>query len=138
MRSEEWRPAAAALEPSSREVGKADCRALRPGREELAVTDPAQMPVTEARHPEPKIATVRAPRGGRGRKAPRTRLACAPMRTPHGCLASTRTSLGAPPPLKFGGSEAKKQTPGAKNAPRERRSVVRCQLFQFVIPAEPR
>src|SRR5258707_13998515 len=65
MRSEEWRPAAAALEPSFREVGKADCRALRPGREELAVTDPAQMPVTEARHPEPKIATVRAPRGGR-------------------------------------------------------------------------
>ena len=58
MRSEEWRPAAAALEPSFREVGKADCRALRPGREELAVTDPAQMRVTEARHPEPKIATV--------------------------------------------------------------------------------
>src|SRR5260221_4496354 len=65
MRSEEWRPAAAALEPSFREVGKADCRALRRGREELAVTDPAQMPVTEARHPEPKIATVRAPGGGR-------------------------------------------------------------------------
>src|SRR5258708_38680208 len=80
MRSEEWRPAAAALEPSFREVGKADCRALRPGREELAVTDPAQMPVTEARHPEPKIATVRAPRGGgpaaRGRRGP------APPRAP--------------------------------------------------------
>src|SRR5258707_10063714 len=68
MRSEEWRPAAAALEPSFREVGKADCRALRPGREELAVTDPdprKRVPVTEARHPEPKIAAVRAPGGGR-------------------------------------------------------------------------
>ncbi len=73
MRSEEWRPAAAALEPSFREVGKADCRALRPGREELAVTDPAQMPVTEARHPEPKIATVERREAGvprMGRKAP--------------------------------------------------------------------
>src|SRR5258706_13817102 len=90
MRSEEWRPAAAALEPSSREVGKADCRALRPGREELAVTDPAQMPVTEARHPEPKIATVRAPRGGgppaRGGKGPppppRAAQCAAPPRAP--------------------------------------------------------
>src|SRR5260370_24226306 len=68
MRSEEWRPAAAALEPSFREVGKADRRALRPGREELAVTDPdprKRVPVTAARHPEPKIAAVRAPGGGR-------------------------------------------------------------------------
>ncbi len=32
----------------------------------------------------------------------------------HGCLASIRTSLGAPPPLKFGVAKPKFQTPGAK------------------------
>jgi hypothetical protein len=124
-------------------------RALRPGRKELAATEPnlpkrkleagsgerSAAPGAQNRHGE--SAERRASRV-MGRKAPRTRLACAPMRTPHGCLASTRTSLGAPPPLKFGGSEAKVANPGRKNAPRERRSVVRCQLFQFVIPAEPR
>jgi hypothetical protein len=59
-----------------------------------------------------------------GRKAPRKRLAyrveSAFTRvfdahdTPHGCLAGTRTSLGAPPTPRFGVSEAKVQTPDAK------------------------
>ncbi len=34
--------------------------------------------------------------------------------------------------------EAKKQNPGAKNAPREGRGVAWCERFQLVIPAEPR
>src|SRR6516225_10724713 len=54
-----------------------------------------------------------------GRKAPRKRLACRVMCTAHGCRC-TRTFLGAPPTPRFGVSEAKLQTPGAKNAPRER------------------
>src|SRR5262249_60392268 len=37
-----------------------------------------------------------------GRKAPRKRLACRVMCRPHGCSVSTRTSLGAPPPLLAG------------------------------------
>ena len=64
-----------------------------------------------------------------GRKAPRKRLAyrvisaftrvCDAHDTPHGCLARTRTFLGAPPTPRFGVSEATMQNPGA-NAPRER------------------
>src|SRR5260221_10069107 len=42
------------LEPLSREARDPASRALRPGREELAVTDPAQMPVREARDRSPK------------------------------------------------------------------------------------
>src|SRR6516162_9199259 len=55
-----------------------------------------------------------------GGKAPRKRLACRVMGVPHGCLARTRTSLGAPPTPRLGVSEARLQTPGAENAPRER------------------
>src|SRR5215471_19701876 len=33
--------------------------------------------------------------------------------TPHGCLARTRTSLGAPPTPRFGLAKLKLQTPGA-------------------------
>src|SRR5947209_7758994 len=67
--------------------------------------------------PEPKIATVRAPGGERpalwdARRLVR-RLACRVTCRPNGCLASTRTSLGAPPPL-IGGSEAKVSKPGRR------------------------
>src|SRR6266566_434931 len=58
MRSEAWRPAAAARNRSPREARDPALQALRPGCEELAVTDPAQMPVREARPREPKTATV--------------------------------------------------------------------------------
>ena len=71
-----------------------------------------------------------------GRKAPRKRLAYRVISaftrvfdahdTPHGCLARTRTSLGAPPTPRFGVSEARMQTPGAENAPRERGGVCAC------------
>src|SRR5262249_54267803 len=49
-----------------------------------------------------------------GRKAPRKRLACRVMCRPNGCLASTRTFLGAPPTPRFGLAKLKLQTPGAK------------------------
>src|SRR5215471_8891877 len=58
MRSEAWRPAAAACNRWPREAREVARQALRPGCEELAVTDPAQMPVREARPREPKTATV--------------------------------------------------------------------------------
>src|SRR5499427_1537976 len=58
MGSEAWRPAAAARNRSPREARDPALQALRPGCEELAVTDPAQMPVREARPREPKTATV--------------------------------------------------------------------------------
>src|SRR5947209_19056109 len=58
MRSEAWRPAAAARNRSPREARDPALQELRPGCEELAVTDPAQMPVREARPREPKTATV--------------------------------------------------------------------------------
>src|ERR1700730_3723617 len=54
MRSEAWRPAAAARNRSPREARDPALQALRPRCEELAVTDPAQMPVREARPREPK------------------------------------------------------------------------------------
>src|SRR5262249_48726119 len=53
---------------------------------------------------------------------------------PHGCRC-TRTFLGAPPTPRFGVSEAKLQTPGAENAPRERDGlfdIVRWELPKTV------
>jgi hypothetical protein len=52
---------------------------------------------------------------------------------PTGASPSTRTFLGAPPTPRFGVSEAKVQTPGAENAPRERDG-----LFEIVRWAETR
>jgi hypothetical protein len=52
--------------------------------------------------------------------------------TDHGCLARTRTSVGAPPTPRFGVSEAKLQNPGT-NAPRERDG-----LFEIVTAAVQR
>src|SRR6516164_9968136 len=59
-----------------------------------------------------------------GRKAPRKRLACRVMCTPHGCSAEhpNVSRRSAHPSIRVG--EATMQTPGAKNAPRERRGVV--------------
>src|ERR1700738_3309976 len=58
MRSEAWRPAAGGSEVRAAGGRDPALQALRPGCEELAVTDPAQMPVREARPREPKTATV--------------------------------------------------------------------------------
>src|SRR5205809_1891664 len=73
--------------------------------------------------PEPKIATVRAPGGGRpalwdARRLVR-RLACPRHGQAQRVPRKHPTTLGAPPPFDWG-SEAKVQNPGAKNAPRER------------------
>src|SRR5215472_10618196 len=79
MRSGVWRPAAGARNRSSREAREVARQALRPGCEELAVTDPAQMPVREARPRGPKPPRWSAERRASrvmGRKAPRKRLAC--------------------------------------------------------------
>src|SRR5262244_4466425 len=128
MKAEAWRPAAAARNRWPREAREVARQALRPGCEELAARIRV-MPVTEAR-PRVKNRHGGAPRGERpaswdARRLAR-RLACRVMCTPNGCLARTRTSLGAPPTPRFGVSEAKLQTPGAKNAPRERGGVCAC------------
>src|ERR1700746_1546360 len=128
MRSEAWRPAAVARNRKPREAREVARQALRPGCEELAVTDPAQMPVREARPREPKTATVErreasVPRHKRVRARldalwDARRLASAwpaALRAgPTGVPPSTRTFLGAPPTPRLGGSEARMQTPGAK------------------------
>src|SRR5207248_2792026 len=89
-------------------------RALGPGCEELAVTDPDASPVREAR-PRAQNRHGGAPRGERpshkGRKAPHKRLAC--PNTPNGCLASTRRSFGAPP-TPHSGCAKQKQTRAQK------------------------
>jgi hypothetical protein len=74
MRSEAWRPAAAARNRSPREARDPARQALRPGCEELAARIPEAMPETEARTREPKTATVERREASvpcMGRKAPR-------------------------------------------------------------------
>src|SRR5215470_10672805 len=105
MRSEAWRPAAAACNRSPREAREVARQALRPGCEELAVTDPARMPVREAR-PRVKNRHGGAPRGERPALWDARRLAsawrAALCARPTGVPLSTRTSLGAPPTLNSG------------------------------------
>ena len=78
--------------------------------------------------PRPKTATVErreasVPRYGtqgaslgawRAAAKARSRASSTHEGAPHGCLARTRTFLGAPPTPRLGVSEAKSQTPGAK------------------------
>src|SRR5262249_28722730 len=92
MRSEAWRPVAAACNRSPREARDPALQALRPGCEELAVTDPAQMPVREARPRSPKAPRWSAERRASrvmGRKAPRKRLACRVMANLYMALYTT-------------------------------------------------
>src|SRR6184192_304546 len=127
-------------QPPPREARDPARRALRPGREELAVTDPEAIPVREARDRSPK-----SPRWSAGRRASPVwdarrlvrRLACRVTCRPNGCLASTRR-LSALRHPSIGVAKPKFQNPGAENAPRERRGVAWCERFQLVIPAEPR
>src|SRR5436305_14258395 len=89
-------------------------RALGPGCEELAVTDPDASPVREARdrsQKSPRWSAERRASHAEGRKAPHKRLAC--PNTPNGCLASTRRSFGAPP-TPHSGCAKQKQNPGRK------------------------
>src|SRR5438067_12388459 len=77
--------------------------------------------------PEPKIATVRAPGGGRpalwdARRLARC-LACRVTCRPNGCLASTRRLSALRHPFNRG-REAKVSKPGRKNAPRGNEEVL--------------
>ena len=107
-------PRRAAGNRSSREAPDPALRALGPGCEELAVTDPDASPVREAR-PRAQNRHGGAPRGERpshkGRKAPHKRLAC--PNTPNGCFASTRRSFGAPP-TPHSGCAKQQANPGRK------------------------
>ena len=133
MRSEAWRPAAAARNRSPREAGTPPSRHYDLGARSSLHGSARHLPAVvgrrapkepEARPREPKIATVErreasVPRHGtQGASlgAWRAALRARPMGVP----PSTRTFLGAPPTPRFGVSEAKLQTPGAENAPRER------------------
>ena len=114
MRSEAWRPAAAACNRWPREAREVARQALRPGREELAVRIRV-MPETEAR-PRVKNRHGGAPRGERPASWDARRLAsawraalCARPRVFR--RAPERLSALRPPSL--GVSEAKSQTPDA-------------------------
>ena len=99
---------------SPREAREVARQALRPGCEELAVTDPAQMPVREARPREPKTATVER----REASVPRHKRVHARLLTqdgvPHGCSAEhpNVSRRSAHPSIRV--SEAKLQDLGAK------------------------
>src|SRR5262249_51539992 len=124
MRSEAWRPAAAARNRSPREARDPARQALRPGCEELAARIRRQLPaVVGRRAPKETEARPRSPNPPRwsaerrasrvmGRKAPRKRLACLRyVHAPTGVPPSTRTSLGAPPTL-FAGERSNGANPG--------------------------
>jgi hypothetical protein len=91
-------------------------------RGEFAVTDPAEMPVRGSAAPAPKIATVRAPGGGRLRETQGASLGAWPAAScagpPGASQAPVRLSALRHPLIRV--SEAKRQNPGRKNAPRER------------------
>src|SRR5262245_44960898 len=115
MRSEAWRPAAAARNRSPREARDPALQALRPGCEELAVTDPAQMPVREARPRSPK-----PPRWSAERRASRVISAFTRVLTRYGTQGA---SLGAWPAALCAGPT------GASHAP-ERFSALRPPLVR--------
>src|SRR5262249_15759183 len=99
MRSEAWRPAAAARNRLPREAREVARQALRPGCEELAARIRV-MPETEAR-PRVKNRHGGAPRGERpalwdARRLAR-RLECRVMARPTGAAAPERFSALRPP-----------------------------------------
>src|SRR5215471_8016570 len=146
MRSEAWRPAAAACNRWPREARDPARQALRPGCEELA----ARIRKATARRcrtagaegdgsaaPRPKTATVER----REASVPRYGTQGASQApgvprygTPHGCPLAPERLSALRPPL-FPGERSKDANPGCKNAPRERGGVVRCQNFRSRIHA---
>jgi len=105
MRSEAWRPAAAARNRSPREVRDPARQALRPGCEELAVRLLCNAGDGSAA-PAPKTATVErreasVPRHGT-QGASLGAWPAALRAGPTGVPPSTRTFLGAPPTPRFG------------------------------------
>src|SRR5215475_13756972 len=147
MRSEAWRPAAAARNRSPREAGTPPSRHYDLGARSSLHGSARHLPAvvgrrapkeTEARPREPKIATVERREASVPRhKRVQARLdalwdarrlasawpaaSCAGLT---GVPLSTRTFLGAPPTPRFGVSEAKDITPRAK-ARRKRKVMVK-------------
>src|SRR5712671_7596373 len=127
MRSEAWRPAAAARNRSPREAGTPPSRHYDLGARSSLHGSARHLPAvvgrraskeTEARPREPKTATVErreasVPRHGT-QGASLGAWPAASCAGPTGVPPSTRTSLGAPPTPRFGVSETKLQTPGAE------------------------
>src|SRR5205823_14790132 len=103
-------------------------RALGPGCEELAVTDPDASPVREARPPGPKSPRWSAERRAslaKGRKAPHKRLAC--PNTPNGCFARAPVRLSVlRPPL----------IPGARSKSKTRAQKTRCGNEEVLFEAK--
>jgi hypothetical protein len=115
MRSEAWRPAAAARDRSPREARDPALQALRPGCEELAVSGANAGERSAA--PEPKTATVErreasVPRHGTqgASQAPGTLR----YGVSNGCFAEHPNVSRRSAHPSFGVSEAKVQTPGAE------------------------
>src|SRR5438094_1865688 len=112
-----WRPAAAAGNRCPGRYGKPP-----PGTttrcEELAATDPDASPVRESAAPEPKTATVERREASVLRRT-QGAWPAALRAGPTGASQAPERLSALRPPLQ-GVREAKKQNPGAKNAPRER------------------
>ena len=142
MRSEAWRPAAAACNRSPREAREVARQALRPGCEELAARirkAPARRCRTAGAEGDGSAAPGEKPprwsaerRASRvmGRKAPRKRLACrvisaftrvfdARWHAPRVFRRAPERLSALRPPL-GSGERSKVANPGRKNAPRER------------------
>src|SRR5438034_5719292 len=106
-------------------------RALGPGCEELAVTDPDASPVREARPPGPKSPRWSAERRAslaEGRKAPHKRLACrVKARRPGASHERPYVSRCSAHPL-FRVSEAKSKTRAQKRAAGTKRCCLKLRL----------
>src|SRR5258707_15654576 len=111
---------------SPREVRHPAFRALRPGCEELAVSDPDASPVREARRPA-QNRHGGAPRGERPALWDARRLTsawrAASRHAPRVLSTSTRTSLGAPPTPHPGARSEKSKTRAQKRAAGTKKAV---------------
>src|SRR6516164_5146422 len=128
MRSEAWRPAAAARNRSPREAGTPPSRHYDLGARSSLHGSARHLPaVVGRRAPKETEARPKSPRWNAERRAYRVISAFTRVfdahDTPTGVPLNTRTFLGAPPTPRFGVGEATMQNPGAKNAPRERGGV---------------
>src|SRR5213080_3335453 len=121
----------AGSQPSLREARDPARRVLRPGREELAVTDPVARRSASLRGasgegsagPEPKIATVERREASVSRETQGASQGVwrAALRHARGCPSTRAFSRRSATP--HSGARSKKAKPGRKNAPRERRNM---------------
>jgi hypothetical protein len=117
MRSEAWRPAAAARNRSSREARDPARQALRPGCEVLAVRIPEAMPETEAR-----VRSQKPPRWSAERRASRVwdarrlarRLACRVWHAQRVLRRAPQRLSALRLPLFWGERSKRCKTPGAE------------------------